>query len=115
MAKLSGQPLRKIIKKTLSKKIIKLITINQKGEPNNNNNNTYFNTFRKINKYYNKYSARKQDKSSIPTATHKSKTKNKPKKKEINNKRPRNNTNLQKKEIKKPKLKKRWPSIHAAL
>ena len=94
MAKLSGRPLQKIIKKALPEKIIKLITMSQEGEPNNNNNNTYFNTLRKTGKYYNKYNARKQNKSSIPTAIHKSKVENKPKKKEIGNKRLRSNTNL---------------------
>ena len=94
MAKLSGRPLRKIIKKALPEKIIELITINQKGEPDDNNNNAYFNAFQKIGKYYNKYNARKRNKSSIPTATHKSKAKNKPKEKEISNKRPRNSTSL---------------------
>ena len=96
VAKLLGRPLQKIIKRALSKKIIKLITISQKGKPNNDNNNTYFNTLRKTGKHYNKYSARKRDESSIPTATHKSKIENKPKekKKKISNKRPRSNTNL---------------------
>ena len=94
MAKLLGRPLREIIKKTLPKRIIELITICQKGKLNNNNNNIYFNAFRKIGKYYDKYNARKQNKSSIPAATHKSKAENKPKEKKINNKRPYNNTNL---------------------
>ena len=96
MAKLLGRPLREIIKKAFPKKIIELITISQKGEPDDNNNDTYFNAFQKTGRYYDKYSARKRDKSSTPTATHKLKAENKPKEKEkeISNKRPRNNTNL---------------------
>ena len=94
MAKLLSRPLQKIIKKALPEKIIELITISQEGKPNNNNNNAYFNAFRKTGRYYDKYSARKQDKSSTPAATHKSKIEDKPKEKEIGNKRPRNNTNL---------------------
>ena len=117
MAKLLGRPLREIIKKALPEKIIELITISQKGEPDNDDNDAYFNTLRKAGKHYDKYSARKRDKSSIPAATHKSKTEDKLKEKEkkISNKRPRNNTNLQEKEIKEPKPKRRWPSIHAVL
>ena len=40
------------------------------------------------------YNARKRDKSSTPATMHKSKVENKPKEKEISNKRPRNNINL---------------------
>ena len=68
--------------------------MSQKGELDDNNNDVYFNVLRKAGKYYNKYSARKQDKSSTPTATHKLKAENKPKKKEIGNKHPRSNTSL---------------------
>ena len=115
MAKLSGRPLREIIKRALPEKIIKLITISQEGEPDDDDNNAYFNTLRKAGRHYDKYSARKQDESSIPAATHKSKAEDKPKEKEIGNKRPRSNTNLQEKEIEEPKPKRRWPSMHAAL
>ena len=115
MAKLLGRSLREIIKRALPEKIIELITISQEGEPDDNNNDAYFNALRKTGKYYDKYSARKQDKFSIPAATHKSKVKDKPKEKKIGNKRPRNNTNLQKKEIKKLKPKRRWPFMHAVL
>ena len=115
MAKLSGRPLREIIKRAFPEKIIELITINQEGEPDNDNDDAYFNALRKTGRHYDKYSARKRNESSIPTATHKSKAKNKPRKKEIGNKRPRNNTNLQEKETEKPKPKRRWPSMHAAL
>ena len=89
--------------------------MNQKGEPDDNDDDVYFNAFRKAGKYYDKYNIRKRDKSSIPTATHKSKAENKPKEKEIGNKRPRNNTNLQEKETEKPKTKRRWPFMHTAL
>ena len=96
MVKFLGRPLREIIKKAFPEKIIELITINQEGEWDNDNNDIYFNAFRKIGKYYNRYNARKRDEASIPAATHKSKIKDKPKekKKKIGNKRPRNNTNL---------------------
>ena len=116
MAKLLDRPLRAIIKKALPEKIIELITISQEGKPDNNNNNTYFNTFQKTGRHFNKYNTRKRNEFSTPAATHKLKKKDKPKEKnKIGNKRPRNNTNLQEKEIKKLKTKKRWPSIHAAL
>ena len=82
IAKFLDRSLRKIIKKTLPEKIIELIAISQKGEPNDDNNDVYFNAFRKVSKHYNKYSARKRDESSIPAATHKSKAENKPKEKE---------------------------------
>ena len=94
MAKFLGRPLREIIKRALPEKIIELITISQEGEPDDNNNDVYFNTFWKTGRYYNKYSARKRDESSISAATHKSKVENKPKEKEISNKRPRNSINL---------------------
>ena len=115
MAKLLGWPLREIIKRALPEKIIELITISQEGKPDDNNNDAYFNALRKAGRHYNKYSARKRDESSIPAATHKSKAENKPKEKEIGNKRPHSNTNLQEKETKEPKPKRRWPFMHAAL
>ena len=105
VAKLSGRPLREIIERALPEKIIELIAMSQEGEPDDDNDNAYFNALRKAGRHYNKYSARKRDKSSIPAATHKSKTENKPKEKEISNKRPRSNINLQEKEIKEPKPK----------
>ena len=43
MAKFFSRALREIIKKALPKKIIELITINQEGEPDDNNDNIYFN------------------------------------------------------------------------
>ena len=115
MAKFLGRLLREIIKRAFPEKIIELIAISQEGEPNDDNDDVYFNALWKIGRYYDKYSARKQDKSSIPTATYKSKVKDKPKKKKIGNKRPRSNISLQKKEIKEPKPKRRWPFMHAAL
>ena len=84
MAKILNRPLREIIKKTFPEKIIELIIMSQKGEPNDNNEVIYFNAFRKIGRYYNKYSASKRDESSIPTAIYKSKIKNKPKEKKKN-------------------------------
>ena len=89
--------------------------MSQKGKPDNNDNDVYFNAFRKVGKYYDKYSARKRDKSSIPAATHKSKVENKPKEKEIGNKRPRSNTSLQEKKTEKLKTKRYWPFIYAVL
>ena len=50
--------------------------------------------FKKLSRHYNKYSARKRDESFIPAATYKLKVKDKPKEKEIGNKRPRNSINL---------------------
>ena len=73
---------------------MELITISQGSEPKNNTNDIYFNIFRETGKYCNKYNAWKRNESFILTATHKLKAKNKPKKKDVGNKRPRNNTNL---------------------
>ena len=86
-------PLREIIKKALPEKIIKLIAMSQEGEPDDDDDDAYFNALRKAGRYYDKYSARKRDESSTPAATHKSKAK----------------------ASEKPKTKRRWPSIHAAL
>ena len=68
--------------------------MSQEGEPNDDDNDAYFNAFRKAGRYYNKYSARKRDESFIPAVMHKSKVKDKPKEKEISNKRPCNSINL---------------------
>ena len=96
MAKLSGRPLREIIERALPEKIIELIAMSQEGEPDDDDDDAYFNALRKTGRHYDKYSARKRDESSIPTATHKSKAKDKLKEKEkkISNKRPRNSINL---------------------
>ena len=115
VAKLSGRPLREIIERAFPEKIIELIAMSQEGEPDDDDDDAYFNALRKAGRHYDKYSARKRDEFSIPAATHKSKAEDKPKEKEIGNKRPRSNINLQEKEIEEPKPKKRWPSIHAAL
>ena len=94
MAKLLGRSLREIIKRAFPEKIIELIAMSQEGEPDDNNDDVYFNAFRKASRYYNKYSARKRDKSFIPAATYKLKVENKPKEKKIGNKRPRSSTSL---------------------
>ena len=80
MAKFLGRPLREIIERAFPEKIIKLITISQEGEPDDDDD-VYFNAFQKAGKYYNKYNARKRDEFSTPTATHKLKAEESPKRK----------------------------------